>query len=80
MLTKNFATGTVLQAQPLRATASARSPPINNTGGGERELGPSYSLLGQLTLTQPFLRGAGSTLGLASAARGASSNRTASPR
>ncbi len=63
-LTKTFALGTVLQASLAGARGVSASPPINNMGG-PNAVGPSYSLLGQLTLTQPFLRGAGSTLGLA---------------
>jgi outer membrane protein len=63
-LTKNFAAGTMLQASLSGARSLSASPPINNAGGANA-IGPAYSLVGQLTLTQPFLRGAGSTLGLA---------------
>jgi outer membrane protein len=63
-LTKTFTAGTVLQASVSGARNASASPPINQTGG-QNAVGPAYSLLGQLTLTQPFLRGAGNTLGLA---------------
>ncbi len=73
-LTKGFSTGTVIEAQ-LQGQRQARAAlPINTQGGGA--LGPFYSMSGQLTLTQPFLRGAGSTVGLASL-RVAELNRTA---
>jgi outer membrane protein TolC len=64
-LTKGFSTGTTVKALLSGQRQVRSSLPINSLGG-TNALGPYYSLLGQLTLTQPFLRGAGSTLGLAS--------------
>ena len=63
-LTKGFATGTVLQATLNGQRSASSSPPINNVGG-QNAVGPAYSLIGKLALTQPLLRGYGSTLGLA---------------
>ena len=74
-LTKTFSTGTVVQAAVNAQRTVRVSPPIG-TLGGITATGPYYSLVGQLSLTQPFLRGAGSTLGLASV-RVARLNRTA---
>lgn len=74
-LTKEFAVGTVLAATVTGQRSASASPPINNQGG-QNAVGPAYSLVGKLALTQPLLRGAGSTLGLASL-RLARLNRTA---
>jgi len=74
-LTKSFATGTVLSATLAGNRRTSASPPINATGG-PNAVGPAYSLTGRLALTQPLLRGAGTTLGLASL-RVARLNRTA---
>jgi len=74
MLTKTFATGAVVQASLQAFRRVSASPPINQTGG-ELAVGPAYSLTGQLQLTQPFLRGYGTTLGLATL-REARLNRT----
>lgn len=74
-LTKGFSTGTTIEAQLQGQRQTRAALPINNPGG-TNAVGPFYSVLGQLTLTQPFLRGAGSTLGLASL-RVAELNRTA---
>ena len=74
-LTKTFATGTSVQAAVSGQRRVSASPPINNVGG-TNAVGPAYSLVGQLTLTQPFLRGYGNALGLASL-RVARFNRTA---
>ncbi len=74
-LTKGFSTGTVIEAQLQGQRVTRAALPIN-TQGGTNALGPFYSLSGQLSLTQPFLRGAGSTVGLASL-RVAELNRTA---
>jgi outer membrane protein len=64
-LSKTFSTGTTVGASVTGQRRVSRSPPINNPGG-ETAVGPSYALIGTLTLSQPFLRGAGNTLGLAS--------------
>ncbi len=64
-LTKGFAYGTTVQATVTGQRSASASPPINNLGG-PNAVGPSYSLIGKLALTQPLLRGAGSTLGLSS--------------
>ena len=64
-LNKTFSTGTALGASLTAQRRVSASPPINATGG-QNAIGPSYGLVGTLTLSQPFLRGAGSTLGLAS--------------
>ena len=64
-LSKIFATGTTVGAAVTGLRRVSASPPINATGG-ENAIGPAYSLVGTLTLSQPFLRGAGSTVGLAS--------------
>ena len=74
-LNKTFATGTALGASVTGQRRAFASPPINATGG-QNAIGPSYGLVGTLTLSQPFLRGAGSTVGLASL-RVARLNRTA---
>ena len=74
-LTKSFATGTFVQATVTGNRRTSLSPPVNNIGG-ENAVGPAYSLTGKLALTQPLLRGYGSTLGLASL-RMARLNRTA---
>ncbi|MEO6602586.1 MAG: TolC family protein [Polyangiaceae bacterium] len=74
-LTKNFAVGTALAATLTGQRSASASPPINNVGG-QNAVGPAYSLVGRLALTQPLLRGYGSALGLASL-RVARLNRTA---
>ncbi|HEY5376626.1 MAG TPA: TolC family protein [Polyangiaceae bacterium] len=74
-LTKSFATGTSVTAQ-LSGQRQARSSLAANTLGGTNAFGPFYSVAGSVALTQPLLRGAGSTLGLASL-RVAQLNRTA---
>jgi outer membrane protein TolC len=74
-LNKTFSTGTSLGAAVTGLRRVSASPPINAMGG-ENAVGPAYSLIGTLSLSQPFLRGAGSTLGLASL-RQARLNRTA---
>ncbi|MEO7032399.1 MAG: TolC family protein [Polyangiaceae bacterium] len=74
-LTKTFSTGTTVEAL-LQGQRQARAALPINSPGGTNALGPFYSLSGQLLLTQPFLRGSGSTLGLASL-RVAELNRTA---
>jgi outer membrane protein TolC len=74
-LTKTFALGTTIEAAVSGQRRTSASPPINNLGGANA-VGPGYSVLGQLTLTQPFLRGAGTGVGLASL-RVARLNRTA---
>jgi outer membrane protein len=71
-ITKPFAYGTVLSAtvtgqRSYRSIVATIAPdqtgmiPITATGSG-----PGYSLIGQLALTQPLLRGAGTGVGLAS--------------
>ena len=74
-LTKSFAAGTVLAATVNGQRSASASPPINNVGG-QNAIGPGYLLVGKLALTQPLLRGYGSTLGLSSL-RLARLNRTA---
>jgi outer membrane protein len=74
-LSKTFATGTTVGVSVTGQSRKTRSPPIGNQGGATAT-GPAYSLFGTLSLSQPFLRGAGSTLGLASL-RLARLNRTA---
>ncbi|MEI9938338.1 MAG: TolC family protein [Pseudomonadota bacterium] len=74
-LTKTFSTGTTIGASVTGQRRVSRSPPVNNVGG-PNAVGPSYSLVGTLTLSQPFLRGAWNTVGLASV-RVARLNRTA---
>ncbi|HKO48274.1 MAG TPA: TolC family protein [Polyangiaceae bacterium] len=74
-LSKSFSTGTTVGASVTGQRRVTRSPPINNQGG-ENATGPSYALIGTLTLSQAFLRGAGNTVGLASL-RLARFNRTA---
>jgi outer membrane protein len=74
-LTKQFAAGTVLAATVAGQRSASASPPIG-TIGGQNAVGPAYSLLGKLALTQPLLRGYGSAIGLASL-RVARLNRTA---
>jgi len=74
-LNKTFSTGTRVGVSVTGQSRKSRSPPINIEGGATA-VGPSYSLFGTLTLSQPFLRGAGNTLGLASL-RVARLNRTA---
>lgn len=74
-LTKTFTTGTTVGASVTGQRRVTRSPPLNNVGG-ENAVGPAYSLVGSLTLSQPFLRGAWNTVGLASL-RVARLNRTA---
>lgn len=64
-LNKTFSTGTSVGAAVTGLRRVSASPPINAMGG-QNAVGPAYSLVGTLTLSQPFLRGAGSTLGLAS--------------
>ena len=64
-LNKTFSTGTTVGAGVTGQRRVSRSPPINNPGG-DNAVGPAYSLIGTLSLSQPFLRGAGNTLGLAS--------------
>ncbi len=74
-LSKGFYTGTVLRAS-LSGQRQVRSALPINSVGGTNAFGPFYLLAGQLALTQPFLRGAGSALGLESL-RVARLNRTA---
>jgi len=74
-LNKTFSTGTSVGASVTSQRRITRSPPVNNTGGATAT-GPAYSLVGTLTLSQPFLRGAWNTVGLASV-RVARLNRTA---
>jgi len=74
-LSKTFTTGTTVGASVSGQRRVSRSPPINNVGG-DNAVGPAYSLVGTLTLSQPFLRGAWNTVGLASL-RIARLNRTA---
>jgi outer membrane protein len=74
-LSKGFSFGTALKAT-LSGQRQVRSSLPINSPGGPNTLGPYYSVVGQLSLTQPFLRGAGSTLGLASV-REARLNRSA---
>jgi len=74
-LNKTFSAGTNVGVSVTGQRRVSRSPPINNPGG-ETAIGPAYSLIGTLTLSQPFLRGFGNTVGLASV-RVARLNRTA---
>src|SRR4051812_26162118 len=74
-LTKQFAVGTTLAATVAGQRSASASPPINFQGG-PNAVGPAYSLVGKLALTQPLLRGYGSAIGLASL-RVARLNRTA---
>src|SRR6187431_448100 len=74
-LNKTFSAGTNVGVSVTGQRRVSRSPPINNPGG-ETAIGPAYSLIGTLTLSQPFLRGAWNTVGLASL-RMARLNRTA---
>jgi len=74
-LSKTFSTGTSVGASVTGQRRVSRSPPVNNVGG-DNATGPAYSLIGTLTLSQPFLRGAWNTVGLASV-RVARLNRTA---
>lgn len=64
-LFKTFSTGTTVGASVTGQRRVSRSPPIGNVGG-DTATGPAYSLIGTLTLSQPFLRGAWNTVGLAS--------------
>src|SRR6478609_8449933 len=64
-LSKTFSTGTNVGANVTSQRRITRSPPIGNVGGATAT-GPAYSLIGTLTLSQPFLRGAWNTVGLAS--------------
>jgi outer membrane protein len=63
-LTKTFALGTTVEAAVTGQRRTSASLNVNNPGGNT--VGPAYSLVGTLSLSQPFLRGAGNTLGLAS--------------
>ncbi|HEY3256898.1 MAG TPA: TolC family protein, partial [Polyangiaceae bacterium] len=74
-LNKTFSTGTNVGVSVTGQRRVSRSPPVNNVGG-DNATGPAYSLIGTLTLSQPFLRGAWNTIGLASV-RMARLNRTA---
>src|SRR6188768_3911558 len=74
-LNKTFSFGTSVGASVTGQRRVTRSPPVNNVGG-DGAVGPAYSLIGTLTLSQPFLRGFGNTVGLASV-RVARLNRTA---
>src|SRR6187549_3985825 len=74
-LNKTFSTGTNVGVSVTGQRRVSRSPPVNNQGG-PTATGPAYSLIGTLTLSQPFLRGFGNTVGLASV-RVARLNRTA---
>ena len=74
-LNKTFSTGTNIGASVTGQRRVTRSPPINNQGG-DSAVGPAYALIGTLTLSQAFLRGAWNTVGLASV-RVARLNRTA---
>ena len=74
-LNKTFSTGTSVGVSVTGQRRVSRSPPLNNVGG-QTATGPAYSLIGTLTLSQPFLRGAWNTVGLASV-RVARLNRTA---
>ena len=74
-LSKTFSVGTNVGVSVTGQRRVSRSPPIN-VEGGATATGPAYSLVGTLTLSQPFLRGFGNTVGLASV-RVARLNRTA---
>ncbi|HET7538916.1 MAG TPA: TolC family protein [Polyangiaceae bacterium] len=74
-LNKTFSTGTSVGVSVTGQRRVSRSPPVNNVGG-QTATGPAYSLIGTLTLSQPFLRGAWNTVGLAGV-RVARLNRTA---
>jgi outer membrane protein len=74
-LTKTFSFGTVVQAGLTAQRLVRVSPPVG-TVGGTTAVGPAYALNGTLSLTQPFLRGAGNGVGQASL-RQARLNRTA---
>lgn len=74
-LNKTFSTGTNVGVSVTGQRRISRSPPIGNVGG-QTATGPAYSLVGTVTLSQPFLRGAWNTVGLASV-RVARLNRTA---
>jgi outer membrane protein TolC len=64
-ITKPFSFGTVLSAS-LSGQRTLRSASSDAAMLGGGALGPGYSLVGQLAVTQPLLRGSGNTLGLAS--------------
>jgi len=74
-LNKTFSTGTTVGVSVTGQSRKTRSPPIG-IQGGQTATGPAYSLFGTVTLSQPFLRGAWNTVGLASV-RVARLNRTA---
>lgn len=59
-IAKPFSTGTVLDL----SLAGRRT--VSSSDELEAAFGPTYSVAGRLTLTQPLLRGAGSDVGLAS--------------
>lgn len=63
-LTKPFSFGTVVGARVSGHRNVDIGPQI--FGEDQRRIGPTYSLVGQLTLTQPLLRGLGRDVGLAS--------------
>jgi outer membrane protein len=75
-LTQPFATGTVVRLSISNQRSVRTSPPVNAVGTEGFVSAPAYAVVGQLSLTQPLLRGAGTTLGLASL-RVARLNRTA---
>ncbi len=74
-LTKTFSWGTIVQGTLAAQRLVRVSPPIG-TLGGTTAVGPGYALNGTLVITQPFLRGAGNTVGQATL-REARLNRTA---
>ncbi|HKY40084.1 MAG TPA: TolC family protein [Polyangiaceae bacterium] len=63
-LTKPFSFGTVVSAS-LLGQRSLRSSSLDSSMTGSAR-GPGYSLVGQLAVSQPLLRGAGQDVGLAS--------------
>jgi outer membrane protein TolC len=64
-LSKTFPIGTTVGAQVTGQRRVSATPPVYNTEG-PNGVGPAYSLIGTLTLSQPFLRGFGSAVGRAS--------------
>ncbi len=63
-LTKTYSFGTIVQGQ-LTTQRRVLTNPIVNMGGGTSAVGPSYALNGTLSVTQPLLRGAWNSVGLA---------------
>src|SRR5262249_55031346 len=64
-ISKPFSFGTVVGLD-VNGQRSLRSTPILPTSPDEVRLGPGYSIGATLSVTQPLLRGAGNTVGLAS--------------